>query len=216
MKKLLFMVIAYFSLTVTQGQLNPIKNLNLWQTYESPKNCFHLSWSAPDSSKTDTLIGYNIYGNDSLYKFTINTSIACNPCIGAPDSIFSDCGFFWLNHGDQFYVYVKAVYNWNHLESGYTDSAFGGGYAIGINEHSEKRNFVFFSPNPAQNKITIEIPQTAGESILTIFNINGQELIKQNITENKTQMDISDLPHGIYFVKMANEKTVDVKKIIKE
>ena len=84
----------------------------------------------------------------------------------------------------------------------------------GINEINETESFNIY-PNPAYNDITIETPQSSGESILSIYNINGQELLKQNITTNKTQIDISGLSKGVYFVKLANEKTVTVKKIIK-
>ena len=71
-------------------------------------------------------------------------------------------------------------------------------------------------PNPAHEKITIEIPGTAKESTLTILNINGQETLSYKITESKTQIDISKLTTGVYFVKLITDKTVDVSKVIIE
>ncbi len=69
-------------------------------------------------------------------------------------------------------------------------------------------------PNPAINKITIEIPTK--ESTLTILNVNGQELIKLQIKDNKTQIDISKFDKGIYFIKLKTDNKVEVRKIIKE
>ncbi|MDD5570646.1 MAG: T9SS type A sorting domain-containing protein [Bacteroidales bacterium] len=84
-----------------------------------------------------------------------------------------------------------------------------------INKIENIRGITIY-PNPATNKITIELPQPAKESTLIICSINGQELIKQQATSCRLQVDISNLPSGIYFVKVVNDKTVEVKKIIKE
>lgn len=70
-------------------------------------------------------------------------------------------------------------------------------------------------PNPSKDKITIESSLT-GNRCLSIMNVNSQIVIGRRITNQKTQIDISDLPAGIYFVKLQNENTVDVVKIIKE
>jgi hypothetical protein len=51
---------------------------------------------------------------------------------------------------------------------------------------------------------------------LTIVDIEGQELITRQITEPKTQIDISNLPSGVYFVRLINDKTVEVGKFVKE
>lgn len=70
-------------------------------------------------------------------------------------------------------------------------------------------------PNPAFESITIETSLMIKESVLSIYNVNGQELIKQEIKDRKTQIDISKLTSGIYFVKLISDKTVEVIKIIK-
>ena len=71
-------------------------------------------------------------------------------------------------------------------------------------------------PNPATDKITIEILGAIKETILAIVDIEGQLLITQQINELKTQIDINTLPSGVYFVRLTNDKTVEVGKIIKE
>ncbi|MFA6924529.1 MAG: T9SS type A sorting domain-containing protein [Bacteroidales bacterium] len=71
-------------------------------------------------------------------------------------------------------------------------------------------------PNPASTQITIELPKKEEQSIITIYNLNGEELIKQQIKNNKTDVDISELQSGVYFIKIVNNKNVEIKKIIKQ
>jgi hypothetical protein len=85
-----------------------------------------------------------------------------------------------------------------------------------IAQNPVEYNGIEIFPNPAKNNITIEIPQIVEEITLTISNINGKELTSQQIRDSTTQIDISNLASGIYFVKLITEKTVEVRKIIKE
>jgi len=57
-------------------------------------------------------------------------------------------------------------------------------------------------PNPAKDEVTIEAPQTTRESTLSIYNVNGQKLIKRQIKESKVQFNIRSLPNGIYIKKV--------------
>ena len=71
-------------------------------------------------------------------------------------------------------------------------------------------------PNPATDKITIERSTTPVKSQLTMMNLNGEEVLTRNLIKPKTQIDISNLPSGVYFVRVTNDKTVEVGKFIKE
>lgn len=84
----------------------------------------------------------------------------------------------------------------------------------GVNEPQESRFSLY--PNPVTDKITVETSSTPTQSQLSIMNVNGQQLITRHITEPKTVIDISDLPIGVYIVRLTNDKTVEVGKIIKE
>jgi DNA-binding beta-propeller fold protein YncE len=79
-----------------------------------------------------------------------------------------------------------------------------------------QRSVLSIYPNPAIDKITIETSVIPAKSQLSITNLNGQQLITQQITESKMQIDISYLPNGVYFVRLTNDRTVEVGKIIKQ
>jgi len=84
----------------------------------------------------------------------------------------------------------------------------------GINEPEHSQ--LSFYPNPAIDRITVEISGTAKGCNLSIVNIEGQELIPRQISEPKTEIDISNLPSGVYFVRLTNDRMVEVGKIIKQ
>ncbi|MFA6923494.1 MAG: YCF48-related protein [Bacteroidales bacterium] len=81
-----------------------------------------------------------------------------------------------------------------------------------INTNNSK---LLIYPNPATNNITIEIPKITEGSTIYVCNINGQELIKQRTNTSKTKLDVSTLPGGVYFVKVVNEKGVNLGKFVK-
>jgi len=83
----------------------------------------------------------------------------------------------------------------------------------GINEQQESRLSIY--PNPATDKITIETSAIPTKSQLSIMNLSSQEILTRQITEPKTQIDISNLPSGVYFVRLTNDKSVEVGKFIK-
>jgi len=52
------------------------------------------------------------------------------------------------------------------------------------------------------------------EGVLSIYGINGKELVRRKIQGSRVQVDIRDLSNGVYFVKLLFDKNVVVRKII--
>jgi len=83
----------------------------------------------------------------------------------------------------------------------------------------------FIFPNPTHNKITIQL-QDAGTTLkgfgtlsrleLTICNLQGQTLLQQNLTQNNTEIDISELEAGIYIACLISKGVkISSRKIVK-
>ena len=85
---------------------------------------------------------------------------------------------------------------------------------VGIYEKQESKFSLY--PNPAVDIVTIETLTPLKKGQLSISNLHGLELITCQITSSKTQLDISGLPGGIYFVRLKNDKAVAVGKFIKQ
>jgi Secretion system C-terminal sorting domain len=86
-------------------------------------------------------------------------------------------------------------------------------YPEGIPGH-DKQEFKVF-PDPAKNEITVEIPGLTVMSNLIIQNIAGQELSNQPVTGSSIQINISNLPDGIYFVRGVSDLKVETGKFLK-
>lgn len=71
-------------------------------------------------------------------------------------------------------------------------------------------------PNPFSDKFTIETPEQVNDGEIFVSDIAGQVILKQAITERRSVIEPSNLPSGIYFVKLIHNKEVEVQKIIKE
>ncbi|MCF8373963.1 MAG: T9SS type A sorting domain-containing protein [Bacteroidales bacterium] len=71
-------------------------------------------------------------------------------------------------------------------------------------------------PNPATNKILVDINienQSTGQ--LTIYNIQAVEQFSIEINKPQTEIDISNLADGIYFIRLTSEAYAETKKIVK-
>jgi photosystem II stability/assembly factor-like uncharacterized protein len=90
----------------------------------------------------------------------------------------------------------------------------GGGVGINADSFGSKQMKIY--PNPASGEITVESSSTSGNTYLSICNVDGRELILRKVTNGYMRIDIRDLPSGIYLIKLRNEKTVEVGKILKK
>ncbi len=84
---------------------------------------------------------------------------------------------------------------------------------IGINEPKEEYLNVY--PNPATNVLTIKTEQPT-KSNLSISNVLGEVVFTTLITTANTDIDISSLPKGVYFIKLQTATQSINKKFIKE
>lgn len=74
--------------------------------------------------------------------------------------------------------------------------------------------FINMFPNPAEEIIHIQIKDEKNSTI-EIINIEGQRLYTKELNTNFIQIDISNYPQGIYFVKVKSEDFIKTEKIIK-
>lgn len=72
-------------------------------------------------------------------------------------------------------------------------------------------------PNPVNNEFTVTFIETGTmNSELEIYNILGEMVSQSKIQNSKSKINISDLPKGVYFVKLISDKQIITKKIVKE
>ena len=81
---------------------------------------------------------------------------------------------------------------------------------------SNSNYIVKIFPNPAEEKVKIYLSDITGSALLSLFDVNGKKVIERSLQERKTQIDISALPRGVYFVRVQDEKMTEVTKLVKQ
>jgi hypothetical protein len=84
--------------------------------------------------------------------------------------------------------------------------------ALGLDDFSTEELKIY--PIPAKNFITIELSSEISTN-LNLFDVSGKLVLDQNISES-TELDISDLPQGVYFLKVSTDEKSGTYKIVKE
>jgi hypothetical protein len=100
----------------------------------------------------------------------------------------------------------------NSSDSGEVDLYFHADTATSITNMSSV-NEVRVYPDPATDNLTIESPQQA---IIEIFNIQGWQIKSFEAIDNKTSIDVSEFPSGLYILEIKTEKGITVTKFAKE
>lgn len=128
-----------------------------------------------------------------------------------------DGGTTWMELSSGTTNHLYAVH-FTNAETGYVVGENGtilkttnGG--VGINDHHQTADILKVYPNPTSTNISIA---TTVKGNLSILNLNGQQLLQQEITELLTTIDVSKLAKGIYFLKLVGEGGVQVGKIIRQ
>ena len=85
-------------------------------------------------------------------------------------------------------------------------------YTEGVDEQSGNKTLIY--PNPVNDKLTIEAEQALGT--VEIYNLMGSLVYSQKDCANKVEINTSDLPTGIYFIRMTNDKTSEARRFVKE
>ena len=76
---------------------------------------------------------------------------------------------------------------------------------------------IYLHPNPVQDKLYLHIPGENLKLNINIIDVSGKEISSHNITESETELNLSFIQPGIYFLILKNElnKTILTKKLIK-
>lgn len=80
-------------------------------------------------------------------------------------------------------------------------------------EEKQDKGLISIYPNPATYALTIESPKTA---IMEILDIQGQTILKKQLQQGQTDIDISGLAKGLYILRLSSSDKTEVTRFVKE
>lgn len=86
-------------------------------------------------------------------------------------------------------------------------------FPLSVSNNSNQFHVNVF-PNPSFDKLILD--GTTSNGIIKIYSVEGKEILTQPSSENLSELNISLLPAGIYFIQYANENFTQQLKIIKD
>lgn len=149
-----------------------------------------LTWNAAPNA-----LSYSVYRSDILIADYVTETSYTDTEAGPNDTCYTvtaQCIVGESGHSNEACVHLSDV----HV----TDVA--GSHSVSI------------FPNPANSRFTV----TAGFPLsrVTIVNLLEQEVISKEVTGNRAEINVSELPDGIYLVKIMDGNSWIVRKIIVE
>jgi PKD repeat protein len=85
---------------------------------------------------------------------------------------------------------------------------------VGLNNLTKNTTAISIFPNPTNGLVQIQSPISI-QSIL-VFDITGKQLLQQEPNTQTDEININNLPQGLYQIHVQTEMGVLVKKLVKE
>jgi len=154
-----------------------------------------------------------IYREDECYKGQIGLRRS-NIEIPWTDEMFNEYTKCSLDYDYFIKNYYTIVTDSNGCVSDKSNSIYV--VVTGINMLYPDDNLIKISPNPAADKIFVEYNADNPDGMLLIYDLEGRMIINQVLDKKNSEINISGLASGVYFLRVKNETGTLVRKFIKE
>lgn len=206
--------ITYISVSATNSQVLWITNSGyaagdkVWTSSNGGS-----TWSNYSGTLPNIPVNCIVYENGSNSGLYIGTDLG----VYYRDALMSD----WISFNTGLPNVVV-----NELEISYSNNklwaaTFGRGlwrsdlYGVFTgNENIVSSNTINIFPNPSQGFFTIQSETSIGRGEIKVFNTLGEIIYQNNLSSNTTELDLSNQPNGVYFVKINSNENSITKRII--
>jgi hypothetical protein len=179
-----------------------------------------INWTYKDKSGNTTSQTQSVLFNNA----SINTSVTKSGNSLISEESNPNAKYQWIDCSNNVIVSYDNGREFSPLKSGnykvriYVD---GCGFEsdctnIILGSNDSIKNPIKLYPNPATNKINIELTNLVPNTTININDVTGKIAKSVNVTSNKTVIDVADLSTGIYIVKIKNDNGFNSLKFIKE
>ena len=99
-------------------------------------------------------------------------------------------------------------------EGWYSDWSEVNATVVGIDDVEGQNAQFTLQPNPATDRVTLSLEAFEGTANVSILSVDGRQVSQFSTVENSTEINLSDMAAGTYFVRVQTEGWVSVRKLI--
>jgi len=115
--------------------------------------------------------------------------------------------------GETYYVRVFHYYGYITTSPDFTIALWSPDEILGINDFETEAAFTYY-PNPVKNTLTLNAQNTIEH--VAMYNMLGQEVLRANPNAVDSDLDMSNLQTGTYFVKVTIGNVTETIRVIKQ
>lgn len=191
----------------------PPKNLEgSYVFYENNDFGVLVEWDAPTIDASRDIVRYNLY---------VSTNGNSYELLGEVDHVSGQTHYEYFdqrNSGLVFYQ-LKAYYQWNEQTCESTpamslEDPNNNCIMVMVTDIEENAVSNKIYPNPANEKLFVN--STAHISTLRVYDIMGNEVLTTKDCGNNTEINLSSLPSGVYFIQLTTSRSIETLRFIKE
>lgn len=94
-----------------------------------------------------------------------------------------------------------------------SDLTVAEGWPVAVSANPSSLELKIF-PNPASDAVSVTLPQEFERATLSVLDLTGKPVFHQDAEGTKTQVDVSGLPAGVYFLMAQSSDQSAVKRIM--
>jgi hypothetical protein len=183
--------------------LVPTATAQVWYaTVTSPGNVTSAVWSWGDGSTTNYLYASHTYSAAGTYSICLSVTVSCG-------SSNTYCNAYYVFRSseanqDQSFVQINVI-----------DAA-----TVGIKNNTSKETALIISPNPSNGSFQLQLDGVNGATNIVIYDLTGKIIYEQVLQTNNAKLvkeiNMTEFPAGLYFVRTKSGNDVVNKKIVVE
>lgn len=170
---------------------NPVQNLE-GDGWAACITSVDLIWNAPEAGSTGDLLGYNVYRDAAKIN----------------EELVTMCEFhdMEVESFETYSYYVEAVYSDGCTsESSQIEVTTDG---VGVSENENMNVKVY--PNPAEGFVNVK---AEGLRNVELIDMMGRIVKEQSASQSTAVVDLSNLPTGLYFLRVTTDKGVALQRV---
>ena len=187
-------------------------NGSVWFSFMAPASGeVEVSTDYTGGTLTDTEIAvYDAAGVTCSDLSTLGAELGCDQDSGTDEDFNSVLALTGLTPGGTYYVQVD---RWGTAADGTFGIQVFDQVTLGTSDVENESAFTYY-PNPVQNTLTLNAQNTIEN--ITMYNMLGQEVLRANPNNVDSELDMSSLQNGTYFVKVTIANVTKTIRVIKQ